>query len=273
MNTLTLKRWLKSAASNWLERKGYRISKIKRFEEGAGPSAFDVQSQVAAATANRLVIFDVGANRGQTIARYRRLFPSASIHAFEPVREFYDQCAATCRADTNVFVNNFAVGDTDGEAMFHETVGGQTSSILAATDQVSYYFSEGDFNDYRTYPVRKRSLDSYCNEVGVESIDILKLDTEGYELAVLRGAETLLRSGRVGMVYTEVNFDRFWNDCALYHHIATYLEGYGVDLFGIYELGTGALGAARSGDALFMRTELKSWLLARAVEEHGRSPR
>ncbi len=273
MNALTLKRWLKSAASNWLERTGYRISKIKRFEEGVGLSAFDVQSRVATAAGNRPVIFDVGANRGQTIARYRRLFPSASIHAFEPVREFFDQCATTCKADTNVVVNNFAVGDNDGEAMFHETVGGQTSSILAATDRVSYYFSDGDFSRYRTYPVRKRSLDSYCKEVGVDSIDILKLDTEGYELAVLRGAETLLRSGRVGMVYTEVNFDRFWNGCALYHHIATYLEGHGVDLFGIYELGAGAFGAARSGDALFMRTELKSRVFAQAVEEQGRNPR
>ena len=120
--------------------------------------------------------------------------------------------------------------------------------------------------------MRKRSLDSYCKEVGVEFIDIVKLDTEGYELAVLQGAESLLRSGRIGMVYTEVNFDRFWNDCALYHHIATYLEGHGVDLFGIYGLGTGAFGATRSGDALFMRTELKSRLLARAVEEQGRNP-
>ena len=50
------------------------------------------------------------------------------------------------------------------------------------------------------------TLDDYCSELGIERVDLLKSDTQGYDLEVLKGAEALLRSGRVGLVYTEVIF-------------------------------------------------------------------
>ena len=48
-------------------------------------------------------------------------------------------------------------------------------------------------------------MDDFCLKHDIGSIDILKLDTEGSELAVLKGAERMLTSGRCSYVYTEFN--------------------------------------------------------------------
>jgi FkbM family methyltransferase len=262
---LSFKRWAKNGLSEWVARHGYQISKIKAFDENTGLTAFDIQARVIGDAGARAIIFDVGANRGQTTARYRALFPAATIHAFEPVREFFQTCLKNTVGDDRVIMNNIALSDTEGEVMFHETIGGQSSSVLPQGDLIPYYFAAGDFTESRSYPVKTRSIDSYCLEAHIGQIDILKLDTEGFELNVLKGASRLLQAGRIRVIYSEVNFERFWEKCALYHHLAAFLENFGMDLFALYNVGAGALGATKSGDALFVRHEEKRRMLADAA--------
>ena len=262
---LSVRRWAKSRLSEWIAQRGYQISKVKTFDESTALTAFDIQARVIADSGVRPIIFDVGANRGQTIARYRKLFPAAEIHAFEPVTEFFNECRRKSGGDAQLVLNNIALSDTEGEVVFHETIGGQTSSVLTKSGCIPSYFSEGDFTESRTYKVKTGAIDKYCLNVGIQKIDILKMDTEGYELTVLKGASGILRAGGIRLVYTEVNFERFWNDCALYHHIASFLEGFEMDLFALYGTTSGALGTAKAGDALFIRREDKRHLLREAL--------
>src|SRR5664280_2711392 len=88
-------------------------------------------------------------------------------------------------------------GAADGEISFHETVGGQSSSALQQSDLIPYYWAAGDYTESRSYLVKARSIDSYCQEAQIDHIDLLKLDTEGFELNVLKGACGLLRAGRI----------------------------------------------------------------------------
>lgn len=262
---LSLKRAAKLRLSEWVAQHGYQISKVKAFDEGTTLTAFDMQARIIGESGVQPVIFDVGANRGQTTARYRTLFPMATIHAFEPVTEFFRECRRRSLGDGRVILNNVAMSVADGEINFHETVGGQSSSALQQSDLVPYYWAAGDFTESRSYLVKARSIDSYCQESEITQIDLLKLDTEGFELNVLKGASGLLRDGRIRVIYSEVNFERMWQQGALYHHIAAFLEDFGMDLFALYNVGSGALGATRSGDALFVRREEKRRILAEAA--------
>lgn len=262
---LNVKRALKRTVANMVGRCGYQIAKRKAFDENTEFDAFQIQQYVMSNVRSPGVIFDIGANRGQSIAKYRALFPSATIHSFEPVPEFFQACQVEFRKLSGVVLNNCAMGDQNGEISITETAAGQSTSVLTGTGNIRFYFSEGDFTPTRTYKVPCRTVDKYCAEKGITSIDILKIDTEGFELSVLRGAKSMLEGGRISQIYCEVNFASFWTDCTLYHHVANYLESFGFELFAIYGLGSGAFGASRSADALFMRSELKQSLLAKAV--------
>jgi len=251
--------------SEWVARHGYQIGKLKAFDEGTTLTAFDMQARIIGDLGVQPVIFDVGANRGQTTARYRTLFPAATIHAFEPVTEFFHECRRKTLGDGRVILNNVALGVADGEISFHETIAGQSSSALQQSDLIPYYWAAGDYTVSRSYLVKTRSIDSYCQEAKIPKIDLLKLDTEGFELNVLKGASGLLRASQIRVIYSEVSFERFWQQGALYHHIAAFLEDFGMDLFALYGVGSGALGATRTGDALFVRREEKRRLLADAA--------
>jgi FkbM family methyltransferase len=54
-------------------------------------------------------------------------------------------------------------------------------------------------------PVSVRTIDDFCAEQAIAEIDLLKIDTEGYDLQVLEGARSLLTRGRVRFVYSEFN--------------------------------------------------------------------
>jgi len=274
MRLLRIKRALKQSLSGWLAGRGYQIRKIKAFDETDAPSVFEIQRLLAASTGKRPVILDVGANRGETIRRYRSLFPDSEIHAFEPVKDFYLECLRGSPEDAGLVMNNIALGDSEGVAMFHETVGGQSSSLLQKSDLIPFYFSAGDFAEARTYAVQTMTVDAYCRKMKIGEIDILKLDAEGYELNILKGARDFLEAGRIRQIYTEVNFERFWSNGVLYHHLANFLEGYGMDLFALYGIGSGALGASRSGDALFLKSLDKRRLLDEAANsQKHKAPR
>jgi Methyltransferase FkbM domain len=73
--------------------------------------------------------------------------------------------------------------------------------------------ADGDSNDLRhsllpfdssapTIEVNCRSIDSFCEEHGITSIDLLKVDTEGHDMAVLRGSSRMLAS--TNFVYSRI---------------------------------------------------------------------
>ncbi|HWW87552.1 MAG TPA: FkbM family methyltransferase, partial [Vicinamibacterales bacterium] len=52
--------------------------------------------------------------------------------------------------------------------------------------------------------VSTETVDRFCDSQGIEKIDLLKVDTQGYELDVFKGAEKMFRENRVGLFYFEI---------------------------------------------------------------------
>jgi FkbM family methyltransferase len=135
-------------------------------------------------------VFDVGAHRGETALEIAEAFPGAQIHCFEPVRpNFRALVAATGRLDVRCV--DAAVSDTDGIGRFH----------LGPDSGRCGFRAIGPGLDVRTI-----TLDTYAAEAGVAHVDLLKIDTEGHEAAVLAGARRLLTTGRVNHVLAECDF-------------------------------------------------------------------
>ena len=57
------------------------------------------------------IIFDVGANKGQSIERFKKIFPNAEIHSFEPNKDEFINLKNKYQSDNTITINNFGVGD------------------------------------------------------------------------------------------------------------------------------------------------------------------
>jgi FkbM family methyltransferase len=146
------------------------------------------------------VFFDVGANIGQTASAALANFPDARIFAFEPHAPAFGALMNSVRSPYfSAF--NLALSDKCGEAKFFEYGDLATCNSMVSNSQ----YAVRARHPSKTVIVECQTLDNFCETHGVEQIDVLKIDTEGHDVAVLRGAERMLGEGRVRFVYVEFN--------------------------------------------------------------------
>jgi FkbM family methyltransferase len=143
--------------------------------------------------------FDVGANVGEWAAHALRINPALRVHCFEPASGTFaalTSAAAGLPADRVTF-NQLGLSDRPSEAVLH---------LHADVSQVNTLhpgMAEQVAAETGTETIRLDTLDRYCAERGVSEIDYLKVDVEGHELAVLRGAAGLLGRRAVRFVQLE----------------------------------------------------------------------
>ena len=147
-----------------------------------------------------LCIFDVGANQGQfALMMIRELQGTPCvIHSFEPGRETFAILERNTAALSNVVRNNVGLGASGGEAeLFYDFAG---SGLASLSKRRMDHF---DVSFERSERVRIDTLDAYRARLGVERIDLLKLDVEGHELQVLQGGSATFAEQRVDRVAFE----------------------------------------------------------------------
>lgn len=150
------------------------------------------------------VIFDVGANTGSVTRKYRALFPHASIYAFEPYPPAFGQLKKDLAGDRNIHVHDLAISNAPGRALLHVNAFSLTSSLLATHEKGSHYWGEGKLETKEKMEVEVTTIDAFCRQNGISSIDILKLDIQGHEFAALQGAREMLSSQSIAMIYMEM---------------------------------------------------------------------
>jgi hypothetical protein len=96
------------------------------------------------------------------------------------------------------------------------------------------------------------TMDVFCDENEIEHIDLLKSDTQGFDLEVLRGGERMFAEKRVKLVYLEVTFAPLYEHLPRFDQLYGFLADRGFDLIGLYDFHyrNDKLGWA---DALFAR--------------------
>jgi FkbM family methyltransferase len=146
------------------------------------------------------VVLDVGANVGQ----YGRLLRDSGypgrIVSFEPQREQFELLQEAAGRDPAWECRQLALGERDGDAVLHVGGHSETSSFLPVLEELHEVDA---WRPAGSEPVPIRRLDSVAAEViGDHERPYLKLDVQGYELAVLEGARATL--GRVRAVEAEL---------------------------------------------------------------------
>jgi FkbM family methyltransferase len=139
------------------------------------------------------VVIDIGVQGGEH-PRWQQLGPFAEIHGFDPIDEVIEELRRSAVGQPHRHYHNLALGDEDGERRF----------FVSANRFGSSFFSSDAAAEERTVTIRR--LDSLLRDELVPRANYVKLDCEGFEPEILKGARQYLASSDVLCVTAETNF-------------------------------------------------------------------
>jgi FkbM family methyltransferase len=146
-------------------------------------------------------VFDIGANVGRYADRVKALYPRARVYAFEPNPACFRRLQERARAGGYLAFNQ-GMGDVAGRMTLYDQCadGGSEHASLYQEVIESLHGSAA-----AAIEVEVSTVDRFVGEHGIDRIDLLKTDTEGHDLQVLRGALETIRAERVGLIQFEFN--------------------------------------------------------------------
>lgn len=199
------------------------------------------------------VILDVGANRGDTVAEFRKVFPGAQIHAFEPTPKLSVELAERFQSDAKTRVIAQAVSDQIGTTILHIMSNSVMNSILPFTVADSQYYG---ITQQQRVEVPTITITDYCNEFHIEIVHILKLDIQGSEKFALSGARPLLEKGRIEAIYFEIHFFPLYMGQSSFGELEIFLRSAGYRLYGFYEMNRESNGCLDYCNALYLSSQV-----------------
>jgi FkbM family methyltransferase len=212
------------------------------------------------------VIFDVGANRGQTVARYRAVLPNSTIHSFEPFPDSFQALQKSTQGDERCICVNAAVADRPGMRKFYvQGLDGANSLLPRPHLQRRYYPKEAA--EESTTEVKTITLDDYVRDNRIERVEILKMDIQGGELLALTGAHDILSKSLIPIIYTEVVFVPHYEGGAMMYEVWSRLEEYGYSLYNMFNLYRAHNGQLRQADVIFIANWFRSQFIDKQPEE------
>ncbi len=162
------------------------------------------------------VVFDVGSRDD---VDYLILKPGIKLHAFEPNPVFFKELKENVGKTRNVYLNNFGLGDVEGRFEYIE--GSQAIS------------------DPKENGVLIRRMDNYIREKRIKRVDFLKIDTEGYDERVLRGAGEKIK------MFRYIQYESSHTALMMSDEISKFLQGHG---FAFYYIGGRNVFCVRQGE-------------------------
>lgn len=197
------------------------------------------------------ILFDVGANRGQSVAAFRAHLPASIIHAFEPSPSTFELLKQETAGIPNLHLSNIALGSNCERRVLIENSQDTVSSILAPGKDYRWNQNMSHTD------IDVRSIDTYCEANNIAAIDVLKSDTQGFDLEVLKGGLHMFQRHRVHLVYIELNFLDLYVGMPRFEEIYLLLKELGFELVSFYNF---AWQESRLGwlDGLFIDPQYES---------------
>lgn len=161
-----------------------------------------------------LVIFDVGAHKGYYATAVLNVFQEqAKVLCFEPSASTFKELEANLSSFKNISLFNFGFGEREETVDLYYTSTGETTASIFSKEQ----FHTNQSLLELTEKIYLKSLDEFCRENQIKKIDFLKLDVEGNELNIVKGAKELMSSNSINFIQfefgeTNVNSRTYFRD-------------------------------------------------------------
>lgn len=207
---------------------GYQLSR----KTNSRSDSFTVQSDLV--TVQEPIIFDIGAHLGNVAKRYRERFSLASIYCFEPFPESFQMLLKNVGSDTRIFCYNKAVSASEGTAALNVNLSAVTNSLLTTDKRGASIWGEGILDTISQIEVSTTTVDIFCREAGISNVDILKMDVQGEEYSVLKGAIDMLANQRISLIYSELIIGPTYEGQHKLHEYLSFLDSFGYDFLDFY---------------------------------------
>ncbi len=221
-----------SFINNLLRKTGFEV---KRFKKHKG-QLHDLRIKQVRKSP---IIFDVGANIGQSIDRYLSCFNNPKIYAFEPNNEAYEILKEKYSKNKKIVLNNFGLGEKVKQKKLNYTIKSGNSSFYNLNLKSNWIKERSkSFNVVPKSYVKKRiiseinTIDNFVKKHNIKVIDLLKIDTQGYEENVLHGAKNSLN--KIKNIELEIMLDDCYQANTSFFHIEKILYPNKFRIFGMH---------------------------------------
>ena len=222
---IVLSKSFKSQINRVFRTFGYRISRYTPGRDYLQDIKYFLEGR------SRPMIFDVGANIGQSVDRYKAEFPQSEIHSFEPSPTTFKKLKEHCRAIPGTHPWNYGVGSQPGVLPLMENTDPEMTSFLEPS---SFAPEKGTLK--QTTNVDVITLDAFSAEQRIDMIHLLKVDTQGFEFEVFKGAERLMQENKIALLYFEFNFSDMYKGLPSFHTVYDFLLSHNFSLVTFYQM-------------------------------------
>lgn len=195
------------------------------------------------------VLVDVGANNGGFLSSVLQLVSLREVFVFEPLPACQSSLQELLGKHSSAHLFQCAVGSAKGELELRCTGDSKMSSALEPALNIESLYESGCFKVVRKVSVPVVSLDDVLPE-GL-SVDLLKIDVQGFELEVLKGAARTLK--RTRSVLLEVNYVEHYKGGASFENVYDVMCGHGFKIYGVSAPYGGGKGGPLWADAMFVK--------------------
>ena len=173
---------------------------------------------------------DVGAHHGETIKLFNKAFIIERILAFEPSQKNFEILSEKNKNIKNLEILNIGLGEKKEILNFKQHVESQSSTLVKINDESNYYKRKNFYlnffnkNKIQFYDVQVKvdRLDNILNSKKIQYVDILKIDTEGYDFNVIKGLGEHIKN--IKYIYFEHHFHNMLIKDYTLSNIHSYLE-------------------------------------------------
>ena len=179
------------------------------------------------------LVFDVGANVGEWSGHALKSNPAITIYAFEPIPEIYTILISNIASKSSEMQTyQLALANIDTRKDFY-----YYAKSIAISRMSTCYRRDSEVEKMIDFEPTKitvnvRSLDSFCHEHEISFIDFLKIDTEGSEFDILKGATGLLKNGSIRVIQFEYG-GTYTSAGIKLHDVYMFLRDFGYQVFHI----------------------------------------
>ena len=161
-------------------------------------------------------ILDVGSFDGRSIDNFLQNNSNVMIHAFEPNPSLFLKLKKKYKNNNKVILNQIALAEVNSYKNFYVNSFEETSSLKT----LNRYRKRKDTNyTKKIIKVKCMTLDRYFKIKKIKNIDLLKLDTQGNENLILKGAKSLLTKGLINFIKLEVIFEDYYSKQSKFYEI------------------------------------------------------
>ena len=163
------------------------------------------------------VVFDVGAHKGETINYLLKIKKIKKIYSFEPQDGSFDFLKKKYKNNKKIILNKTALSKDNKKKFFYINELSSTSTfskinkssfwlkiknkILNKKNKIKYKIN-----------IKTLTLDNYVKNKKIKCIDLLKIDTEGHELDVLKGSLNSLKKKKIKYILIEIHFSKMYEN-------------------------------------------------------------